>query len=47
MAFNYINNILLTHTNEIIKNNEKEEEDIILNIYKSIMKEVDIGLIKI
>lgn len=46
-AYNYINNILLTHSEEIIKKNEKDEEQLILDIYNDIMKEVDVGLIKI
>ena len=46
-AYDYMNKILLDHTDEIIKKNEKNEESIIMNIYKDIMKEVDIGLIKI
>lgn len=46
-SYNYMNNILLTHSEEIIKQDEKYEEDLILNIYQNIMKEVDIGLIKI
>ncbi len=46
-AYNYINDILLTHKDEIIKKDEKEEEELILDLYKDIMKEVNIGLIKI
>ena len=46
-AYNYVNNILLTHSEEIIKKNEKDEEQLILDIYNDIMKEVDVGLIKI
>lgn len=46
-SYNYINHIILNHVNDIIKKDDKEEEDLILNIYKSIIKEIDIGLIKI
>lgn len=46
-AYNYINDILLTHTDEIIKKDEKEEETKILSIYKDIMKDINIGIIKI
>ena len=46
-AYDYMNKILLDHTDEIIKKNEKNEESIIMNIYKDIMKEVDIGLINV
>ena len=46
-AYNYMNDILLTHTDEIIKKDEQEEEDLILDIYKDIMKDVDIGIIKV
>ncbi len=46
-AYNYMNDILLTHKDEIIKKDEKEEEELILDLYKDIMKEVNIGLIKI
>jgi TATA-box binding protein (TBP) (component of TFIID and TFIIIB) len=46
-AYNYINNILLTHKDDIIKKDEKEEEDLIMNIYDDIMKDINMGLIKI
>jgi len=46
-AYNYMNEILLTHTDEIIKKNENEEEELILDIYKDIMKDVDLGIIKV
>lgn len=46
-SYNYMNNILLTHSEEIVKKNEKDEEELILNIYNDIMKEVDVGLINI
>jgi len=46
-SYNYINNILINHANDIIKKDDKEEEDIILNIYQNIIREIDVGLIKI
>jgi len=46
-SYNYINNILINHVNDIIKKDDKEEEDIILNIYQNIIREIDVGLIKI
>lgn len=46
-SYNYMNDILLTHKDDIIKKEEKEEEDIIMNIYEDIMKDVNVGLIKI
>lgn len=46
-AYNYMNDILLTHKDDIIKKNEKEEEDIIMDIYNDIMKDVNMGLIKL
>jgi TATA-box binding protein (TBP) (component of TFIID and TFIIIB) len=46
-AYNYMNEILLTHKDEIIKKDEKEEEDLILDIYQDILKEINVGLIKV
>ena len=46
-SYNYMNDILLTHKEDIIKKDEKEEEDLILDIYQDIMKDINIGLIKI
>lgn len=46
-AYEYMNEILLTHTDEIIKKNEKEEEEIILDLYDNIMQEVNVGLLQI
>lgn len=46
-SYNYMNDILLTHTDEIIKKDEQEEENLILDIYEDIMKNVNIGIIKI
>jgi TATA-box binding protein (TBP) (component of TFIID and TFIIIB) len=46
-SYTYINNILLTHYDEIIKKNEIDEEKLILNVYEQILKEIDIGLLKI
>lgn len=46
-AYNYMNDILLTHKDEIIKKDEKEEEELILDIYEGILKDINIGLIKV
>jgi TATA-box binding protein (TBP) (component of TFIID and TFIIIB) len=46
-AYNYMNEILLSHKDEIIKKDEKEEEELILDIYQDILKEINIGLIKV
>lgn len=46
-SYNYMNDILITHKNDIIKKDEKEEEDLILDIYDDIMNDINIGLIKI
>lgn len=45
-AYNYINNILLTHSNDISKKDEKEEEKAILSVYNNILKDINIGLVK-
>ena len=44
-SYTYINNILLTHYDEIIKKNESDEEKLILNIYDELVKEIDVGLL--
>jgi len=46
-AYNYINNILITHYDEIIKKTEEEEEELIMNLYKDVMKDVEQGLVNI
>ena len=46
-SYNYMNDILLTHTDEIIKKDDKVEEDLIINIYNNIMKEANVGMINI
>ena len=46
-AYNYMNEILLTHKDDVIKKDEKEEEDLIMDIYDDIMKDINIGLLKI
>ena len=38
-SYNYINDILLTHTDEIIKKDDELEGDLILNLYNDIIKE--------
>jgi Transcription factor TFIID (or TATA-binding protein, TBP) len=44
-AYKYMNSILLTHSDEICKKDEKYEEDIILNLYNDVLKDIDNGLI--
>lgn len=46
-AYKYMNNILLTHSDEISKKDEKYEEDIIMNLYNDVLKDVENGLITI
>jgi TATA-box binding protein (TBP) (component of TFIID and TFIIIB) len=46
-AYNYINNIIITHSEEIIKKSEEEEEGLILDLYEDVMKDVEQGLITI
>ena len=46
-SYKYINNILITHFDEISKKNEKEEEDLILDLYNDILKDAENGLINI
>ena len=38
-ASKYINNILLTHVDEISKKDEKEEEELILKLHSAVLKE--------
>ena len=44
-AYKYINNILITHSEEISKKDEKDEEDLILDLYNDILKDIENGLI--
>jgi len=46
-AYNYMNEILLNHKDEITKKDDKVEEELILDIYQDILKEINIGLIKV
>lgn len=46
-AYKYINNILVTHSEEISKKDEKDEEDLILDLYNDILKDAENGLITI
>jgi len=41
-AYNYMNNLLLTHTNEIIKKDENKEEELIIDIYNDIIKNTNL-----
>jgi TATA-box binding protein (TBP) (component of TFIID and TFIIIB) len=46
-AYKYINDILVTHYDDINKKDDELEEDLIMNIYNSILKDVNSGLISI
>jgi hypothetical protein len=46
-SYKYINNILITHSEEISKKEEKDEEELILDLYNDILKDVENGLISI
>ena len=46
-AYNYTNNILLTHKDDIIKKDEKQESELIFELYNEILNDVNLGLIKI
>lgn len=46
-AYTYINNILITHYDEIIKKTEEEEEELIMSLYNDVMKDVEQGLVTI
>jgi len=43
-AFEYINNILIEHSDEIIKKSEEEEEETYLHLYNDVMKDIEQGL---
>jgi len=44
-AYTYINNILITHSDEIIKKSDEEEEELILHLYNDVLKDIDQGLV--
>ena len=46
-AYYYTNNILTTHKDDILKKEEKQEGEITMKLYNDIMKNVNLGLIKI
>jgi TATA-box binding protein (TBP) (component of TFIID and TFIIIB) len=46
-AYKYMNNILVTHSDEICKKDDKIEEDTILDIYNDILGDINSGLIDI
>jgi TATA-box binding protein (TBP) (component of TFIID and TFIIIB) len=46
-AYNYINNILITHSDEIIKKSDEEEEELILHLYNDVLKDASQGLVDI
>ena len=45
-TYNYINDILLTHNDEITKKNNDDESEL-LDLYSNIMNEINIGVIKL
>lgn len=46
-SYNYINDIIITHSDEIIKKCEEEEEELILKLYRDVLKEAELGLVDI
>lgn len=46
-AYHYTNNILITHKDDILKKEEKQEGETTMKLYNDIMKDVNLGLIKI
>ena len=40
-AYNYINNIFITHKDEIIKKSDEEEEKMIFKFYDDVLKDLD------
>lgn len=46
-SYEYINEILYTHIDDIIRKDEQKEEELLLKLYDDVMKEVDYGLIKL
>lgn len=44
-AYNYINNIFITHTDEIVKKSDEDEEELIMNLYNSVLKDKEKGLV--
>jgi len=46
-AYNYINQILVVHSDEIDNKDKDKEEMMIFKLYDDIMKEIDCGLLKI
>jgi TATA-box binding protein (TBP) (component of TFIID and TFIIIB) len=46
-SYNYINNIFITHSDDIIKKSDEVEEDIIMKLYNDILVDAEKGLITI
>ena len=46
-AYKYINNIFITHSDEIEKKSDETEEEIIMHLYDDVLKDVENGLIQI
>jgi len=46
-AYKYINNIFITHSDEIEKKSDETEEEIIMHLYDDVLKDVENGLVQI
>ena len=46
-SYKYVNNIITIYKEDIIKTNEKEDEDIIMKIYDDIVKDINLGLLNL
>jgi TATA-box binding protein (TBP) (component of TFIID and TFIIIB) len=46
-AYNYMNDIIISYKDDIIKKDENEEDELIFDIYNDIIKDINIGLIKV
>lgn len=46
-AYNYINEILILHSNDITKQDDEDSEEKILHIYNDIIREINCGIIKL
>jgi TATA-box binding protein (TBP) (component of TFIID and TFIIIB) len=46
-SYEYINDILITHIDDIIKKDDKIEENLIMDIYNNILKDIEVGILKL
>lgn len=46
-AYTYINNIFITHSDDIVKKSDEDEEELIMHLYDGVLKDVEQGLIQI